>query len=76
VNRREFIAGLGVQSRSEVGSIVSEAIRLVCACVADAFVGSEASATVDGGAVKQMSRRRAPARLVAVRFQHYTGQSV
>jgi hypothetical protein len=34
---------LVVQSRSEVGWIISEAIRLVCPCVADAFVGSEAS---------------------------------
>jgi hypothetical protein len=36
-------ARLGVQSRSEVGRIVSEAIWLVCPSIADAFVGSETS---------------------------------
>jgi len=35
--------GLGVQSRREVGWIVSESVWLVCRCFADGFVGGEAS---------------------------------
>src|SRR5450631_3141674 len=38
-----IVGGLGVQSRGEVGWIVSEASRVVCPRVADAFVGRETS---------------------------------
>jgi uncharacterized protein (DUF2147 family) len=41
--KRKTASGLGVQSRSEVGWIVSEASRVVCPRVADALVGRQPS---------------------------------
>ena len=65
LHRLEQAAALGVQSRSEVGWIVSESPRLVCPSFADVLVGSEPpqgleALSEDGGSRSDSAERWLP----------------